>query len=325
MAIEIKGGLKDKEVILAPLAGITHWPFRQLVRELGGKITYSEMISSQGLFRNKEKTLTLACPGPGEIDLAVQIFGSEPAVMAEAAKKAEDLGASMIDINMGCPQKKVIKIGAGAALMKEPDRAAKIVEKVKKSVAVPVSCKIRLGWDENSINCVEFAKGLQRAGADLLAVHARTRSQMFGGTARWKEIRRVKEVLEIPVIANGDIRSVEDASRCLQITKADGVMIGRAAMTMPWIIGHVREYLISGTKLKEPDVSFRLEVARRFLRLFNTWGPYKGKVPVAKQHLGWLIRGLLNSSKFRKKLNSLKSMAEISEALEVYASSLSAT
>jgi len=274
-------------VVLAPLCGVTDFPFRQCARKLGAELTFTEMISANGLVYRNDKTFRLLARLKEQRPIAAQIFGSDPEIMAEAAVICQDLGATLVDINMGCPQKKIVKTGAGAALMRRPDLASKIVEHVTKAVNIPVSCKIRSGWDSSTLNAPEFSQKLEDAGASLITVHGRSKKQMFSGKADWEIIRKTREAVKIPVIANGDITSLMDAKRCLEYTGASGIMIGRASIGRPWIIGAIHEALSQGVEMKEPDFSERLKIMELHTELIEDFYPEPVATRVARQHIAW--------------------------------------
>ncbi len=303
-------------VFLAPLAGITDFPFRQTARMFGAELTFTEMISANGIVFGNQKTLAMLKTVWKEKPLAVQIFGSDPELMAEAAVVCKDFGASIIDINMGCPQKKIVKTGAGAALMKRTKIATAIVKKVVKKVSVPVSCKIRLGWDHNTINVVEFSKRMEDAGASMITIHGRTRAQMFSGSARWDMIQKVKASLSIPVIANGDISFVKEARRCLQISGADGVMIGRAAIGKPWLIDMVSKGLETEDNKTDLEIPPLHRVVTYHLDKIQEFYNEKIQVQTARKHLAWYSKGMKNSSAFRNQIfrtddiDTLKALAK---------------
>ncbi len=311
------GHLKTaNNVFLAPLAGITDYPFRQIARQFGAGLAYSEMIASQAVVRGNRRSAKMASTARQEFPLAVQISGSDPAVMAEAAKVNQGLGAAMIDINMGCPQRKIVKTGAGAALMLEPDLAAGIVERVVKSVTIPVTVKMRLGWDPENMNAPTLARMVEQAGASLITVHGRTRSQMFSGKADWKAIGYVKKVVSCPVIANGDITTPEDALECLRISGADGVMIGRGALGRPWIFREVVSLLNGdGLATRQGDHRLVFNTAMEHIHALEDFYGEPVAVWMARKHLAWYTKGLKRSSFFRKAVNAAKTIDEISRML----------
>lgn len=298
-------------VLLAPLAGLTDYPFRKVAGKFGPGLTVTEMVSARAMVLRNAKTLKMATPGPGEHLLSVQIFGSDPGVMKEAAAICQDMGAAVIDINMGCPQKKVIKSGSGAALMKRPKLAAAIVEEIASTVKVPVTTKIRLGWDTASINAPQFSRILADAGASLISVHARTRSQMFGGSADWKTVKRIKEQVNIPVIANGDIRSVEDARRCLLESDADGIMIGRAVLGRPWFLRQAIDYLSGSRDISQPSICQVSETVDLHLGLIRDYYPEIVSSRLAQKHLAWYTKGFRNSAAFRDRIYRVRKAAEL--------------
>ncbi len=301
----------EKNVLLAPLAGITDFPFRRTARMCGAELVFTEMISSNGLVFNNLKTLSMISTLKDEQPVGVQIFGSNPEIMAEAAIICQELGATLIDINMGCPQKKIIKTGAGAALMLDPALAQGIVGQVARKVSVPVTCKIRLGWDSQNINAPSFAKRMEDAGASMITVHGRTRSQMFAGKANWEAIARVKKAASIPVVANGDIFSTEDAKGCLHITKADGIMVGRAAMGRPWIIGVISDLIDTGGKQNIPNVRERLRIILFHLDAIREFYEQGVALKIARKHLAWYTKGMRNSAAFRDALFRTKNLYEL--------------
>lgn len=310
------GHLKTaNNVFLAPLAGITDYPFRQIARQFGAGLTYSEMIASQAVVRSSERSAKMASTAKQEYPLAVQIFGSDPVVMAEAAKVNQGLGAAMIDINMGCPQRKIVKTGAGAALMLDPDLAACIVERVVKSITIPVTVKMRLGWDPGSINAPSLARMVERAGASLITVHGRTRGQMFAGKADWKAIGHVKKAVGCPVIANGDITTPEDALDCLEISGADGIMIGRGALGRPWIFREVTALLNGKAPAGQEDLDLVFNTALQHIHALEAFYGEPVAVWMARKHLAWYTKGLKEGSCFRKAVNSAKTINEISRLL----------
>ncbi|RKX58244.1 MAG: tRNA dihydrouridine synthase DusB [Thermodesulfobacteriota bacterium] len=312
-------------VFLAPMAGITDYPFRCLARSFGAGLVVSEMISSQALVRNSVRSVRMAGTAEEEFPLAVQISGSDPVVMAEAARINESLGAAIIDINMGCPQRKIVKTGAGASLMRDEVPAARIIEAIVKAVSVPVTVKIRLGWDHKSINAAKIAKIAQDSGVSLIAVHGRTRSRMFSGKADWSAIREVKEAVSIPVIANGDIQSPKDASLCLGVSVADGIMIGRGALGRPWLFDQTLHFLKTGEDKRSPGLEDQYAVAKKhFEYIVDFYGLPVG-LWLSRKHLAWYTKGLHGSALFRKSLNNTKSIDEVKELLKRFYETLLTT
>ncbi len=304
-------------IFLAPMAGVTDSAFRSIVRELSGKsLMFSEMVSSNGIHYRNEKTLEMLKTAEAERPIAIQLFGSNPAICAEAAKFVEDFGsAAVIDFNMGCPAPKIVKNGDGSALMQNPKLAGEILSAVRKAVNLPVSVKIRLGFDEN-INAVEIARVAEDSGVNFIAVHGRTRPQFYSGAANWAEIAKVKAAVKIPVIANGDVRDYDSLDKILKITKADGVMIGRAAQGNPWIIGNLLKYFLTGEKTPPPALTERKKIMRRhFEKLIEFKGEYIG-IREMRAHAAWYTKGLIGGAEIRNKFNRAETVDEFIKIID---------
>ena len=300
--MKIDSVIIENPFVLAPLAGYTDLPFRLLCKEYGAGLVYSEMISCHGLSYRQQKTIDMIRSVPEERPIAIQLFGSEPDVMANAAAFLSDMPIDFIDINMGCPVKKVTKNGAGSALMKTPDLAADIIRQVRDNGKKPVTVKIRSGWTHQSINAPTFAKMAEENGADAIVIHGRTWSDGFSGKADWSVIASVKNAVSIPVIGNGDITSYSGGRKMMDETGCDGVMIGRAAMGRPWIFR---------PNNPEPDLSFRLSALRRHLELIATHCNTDWGLAGIKNHAGRYFKGIAHGAAIRSRIYQAASFKEL--------------
>ena len=310
----------QNNVFLAPMAGVTDIAFRGLCKEMGCSLVYTEMVSAKALYYENDNTKNLLRISEEEMPVAAQIFGNNPKIMAEVVDKyfndREDI--CIIDINMGCPVNKITKNGEGSALLKHPELAANIVREIKKVSLKPVTVKIRKGFDEGNVNAVEVAKRLEEAGADAIAIHGRTREQMYEGKADWNIIKDVKDAVSIPVIGNGDVFEVQDAVNLLEKTKCDAIMIGRGAQGNPWIFNRINHYMKTGEILPEPTLEEKITTAIKHMNLaVAEHGDYVA-VREMRKHIGWYLKGLKNSAKYRDQINKITDYKEVIAMLEEY-------
>lgn len=310
----------DNPVILAPMSGVTDLPFRKLVKKFGIGLVITEMVASRAMIAQSKKSLQKSriIDDGDDASACVQIAGCEAEVMQEAAKMIEEMGAKIIDINFGCPAKKIVNNYSGSFLMRDEKLAAELIRATVRAVNIPVTLKMRMGWDHDSLNAAKIAQIAEQEGVKMITVHGRTRCQFYSGKSDWEFIKSVKESVNIPVIANGDIKTPEDAKLCLEISKADGVMVGRGCYGKPWFPRQIIDYLGNNKITPAPNLTTQLEIIlEHFNQILEYYGIEAG-VKISRKHLGWYTAGLPNSAAFRGKINTSTNADDITERIKVF-------
>lgn len=308
----------ENDVFLAPMAGVTDLPFRLVCREHGCGLLYTEMINAKALCFDDSKTKKMLNILDEELPVAIQIFGSEPEYMGKAAQILNEYPNEILDINMGCPAPKVVKNGDGSALMKTPEIAKRVMSAVVENSKKPVTVKIRKGWDDEHLNALEIAKIAQECGVSAITIHGRTREQYYAGKADWDIIKLIKSELDIPVIGNGDVASVEDARKIKEHTDCDAIMIGRGAQGNPWIFERVNHYLKTGEILPEPTKEEKIDVAIKHMNLAVEEDGEFVAVREMRKHIGWYLKGMKHSARFRDEINRMENVKEVIDTLNKY-------
>ena len=322
--MDIRAVLRSNPLVLAPMAGITDFPFRRICKEMGAGLVFSEMLSVEALVREHKRTFGMLHTDPSERPVVFQIFGSNPRSMAEAASIVSQGEVDFLDINMGCPVPKILKSGAGAALLRDVGLAREIMEAVVEASAIPVTVKVRLGWDDQNLVVRDLARSAEAVGIAAVTVHGRTKAQGFSGKADWSMIKAVKDAVSIPVIGNGDVRSAQDAKRMLEETGCDGVMIGRAIEGNPWIFREAKQYLETGIVPPPPALVERQAVMLRHLKDMVRLAGADIGVREMRKHLCWYTKGLPGGGEFRERVNHLTGVNDVKQEIEEYFASLRA-